>query len=566
LTDLESPMSPSPDERLERAKAVWEKEVLEPALERFPERRERFATSSDIELPRFLLPPDPDPDYLETLGFPGAYPFTRGVQPTMYRSRLWTMRQYAGYATAEETNARFRFLLSQGQTGLSVAFDLPTQIGYDADHPMASGEVGRVGVSISSLDDMRRLFAGIPLDQVSTSMTINAPAAILLAMYIAVAKEQGVEPRRLRGTVQNDILKEYVARGTYIFPPAPSMRLVTDIFRYCAREVPRWNTISISGYHIREAGATAVQEVAFTLANAIAYVEAAIEAGLEVDRFAPRLAFFFNAHNHFLEEIAKFRAARRLWARIMRERFQAQDPRSWRLRFHTQTAGSTLTAQQPENNVVRVTLQALAAVLGGTQSLHTNSRDEALWLPTEESVRIALRTQQIIAHEAGVADTVDPLAGSYLIEHLTDEIERRAMAYIERIDAMGGALAAIERGYIQAEIAEAAYRYQQAIERREQIVVGVNAFTIPEETGTRLERLVVDPTIEARQRERLAALRARRDNQRVAELLSHLERAARTPNEPLMPLFIEAVEHDITLGEICGLLRQVWGEYRPPVQ
>ncbi len=559
-------MSPSPDERLERAKAVWEKEVLEPALERFPERRERFATSSDIELPRFLLPPDPDPDYLETLGFPGAYPFTRGVQPTMYRSRLWTMRQYAGYATAEETNARFRFLLSQGQTGLSVAFDLPTQIGYDADHPMASGEVGRVGVSISSLDDMRRLFAGIPLDQVSTSMTINAPAAILLAMYIAVAKEQGVEPRRLRGTVQNDILKEYVARGTYIFPPAPSMRLVTDIFRYCAREVPRWNTISISGYHIREAGATAVQEVAFTLANAIAYVEAAIEAGLEVDRFAPRLAFFFNAHNHFLEEIAKFRAARRLWARIMRERFQAQDPRSWRLRFHTQTAGSTLTAQQPENNVVRVTLQALAAVLGGTQSLHTNSRDEALWLPTEESVRIALRTQQIIAHEAGVADTVDPLAGSYLIEHLTDEIERRAMAYIERIDAMGGALAAIERGYIQAEIAEAAYRYQQAVERGEQIVVGVNAFTIPEETGTRLERLVVDPAIEARQRERLAALRARRDNRRVAELLSHLERAARTPDEPLMPLFIEAVEHDVTLGEICGLLRQVWGEYRPPVQ
>ncbi|RMF26165.1 MAG: methylmalonyl-CoA mutase [Chloroflexi bacterium] len=559
-------MSPSPDERLERAKAVWEKEVLEPALERFPERRERFATSSDIELPRFLLPPDPDPDYLETLGFPGAYPFTRGVQPTMYRSRLWTMRQYAGYATAEETNARFRFLLSQGQTGLSVAFDLPTQIGYDADHPMASGEVGKVGVSISSLDDMRRLFAGIPLDQVSTSMTINAPAAILLAMYIAVAKEQGVEPRRLRGTVQNDILKEYVARGTYIFPPAPSMRLVTDIFRYCAREVPRWNTISISGYHIREAGATAVQEVAFTLANAIAYVEAAIEAGLEVDRFAPRLAFFFNAHNHFLEEIAKFRAARRLWARIMRERFQAQDPRSWRLRFHTQTAGSTLTAQQPENNVVRVTLQALAAVLGGTQSLHTNSRDEALWLPTEESVRIALRTQQIIAHEAGVADTVDPLAGSYLIEHLTDEIERRAMAYIERIDAMGGALAAIERGYIQAEIAEAAYRYQQAVERGEQIVVGVNAFTRPEETGTRLERLVVDPAIEARQRERLAALRARRDNRRVAELLSHLERAARTPDEPLMPLFIEAVEHDVTLGEICGLLRQVWGEYRPPVQ
>nr|HID14140.1 methylmalonyl-CoA mutase [Anaerolineae bacterium] len=481
-------------------------------------------------------------------------------------------RQYAGYATAEETNARYKFLLEQGQTGLSVAFDLPTQIGYDADDPLAEGEVGKVGVSISSLDDMRVLFDGIPLDQVSTSMTINAPAAILLAMYIAVAKEQGVDPRQLRGTVQNDILKEYVARGTYIFPPRPSMRLVTDLFRYCAAEVPRWNTISISGYHIREAGSTAVQEVAFTLANGIAYVQAAIDAGLDVDTFAPRLSFFFNAHNDFLEEIAKFRAARRLWARIMRERFGAQNPRSWRLRFHTQTAGCALTAQQPENNVIRVTLQALAAVLGGTQSLHTNSRDEALWLPTEESVRIALRTQQIIAHESGVASTVDPLAGSYVIEHLTGEIERRAQAYIEKIDAMGGALAAIEQGYVQQEIADAAYRYQQAVERGEQIVVGVNAYQIEEEAAD-LERLVVDPAVEGQQRARLADLRARRNGERASALLSRIEAAARTPDgsttlttgEPLMPLFIAAVEADCTLGEICGVLRRVWGEYRPRV-
>jgi methylmalonyl-CoA mutase N-terminal domain/subunit len=537
----------------------WERETLAPATSRFPERRERFETSSEIELGRLYLPRDAD--YPSQLGFPGEYPFTRGVQPTMYRGRLWTMRQYAGYASAAESNARYRYLLEQGQTGLSVAFDLPTQIGYDSDHPLALGEVGKVGVAISSLDDMRTLLEGIPLDRVSTSMTINAPAAILLAMYIAVGKEQGVEPKRLRGTIQNDILKEYVARGTYIFAPSPSLRLITDVFQYCALHVPLWNTISISGYHIREAGSTAVQEVAFTLANAIAYVQAAIDAGLNVDDFAPRLAFFFNAHNHFLEEVAKFRAARRLWARIMRERFGAQDPRSMMLRFHTQTGGSTLTAQQPDNNVVRVTLQALAAVLGGTQSLHTNSRDEALWLPTEDSVRIALRTQQVIAHESGVADTVDPLAGSYVIEHLTDEVEARAADYIQKIDELGGALAAIERGYMQQEIADAAYRYQQAVEGGEQVIVGVNRFLVDEES-TQLERLVVDPAIEAGQRERLAALRARRDDERVSALLAHIASAARG-DANLVPLFIAAVENDVTLGEICGVLRNLWGEYRP---
>ncbi len=551
------------DPKLEKAQQQWEKETLEPTLRRFPERKENFTTSSDIPVPRLLLPPDPDPDYLDQLGFPGAFPFTRGVQPTMYRGRFWTMRQYAGYATAEESNARYRYLLSQGQTGLSVAFDLPTQIGYDADDPIAAGEVGKVGVSISSLEDMEILFRDIPLEKVSTSMTINAPAAILLAMYIAVAKKQGAEVRKLRGTIQNDILKEYIARGTYIFPPKPSMRLITDIFQFCAAEVPKWNTISISGYHIREAGATAVQELAFTLADAIAYVQAAVDAGLDVDTFAPQLSFFFNAHNNFFEEIAKFRAARRMWANIMRDRFAAQNPKSWRLRFHTQTAGSTLTAQQPENNVVRVALQALSAVLGGTQSLHTNSMDEALWLPTEKSVRIALRTQQIIAYESGAADTIDPLAGSYFVEYLTDEIQRRAEAYIAKIDQMGGALAAIEKGYIQNEIQEAAYRYQQAIERKEQIVVGVNAFQI-EEAGRDLERLAVDPAIEQAQRQRLAALRQRRDQAAVAEILTRIEKAARG-SENLMPLFIAAVEREATLGEIVGVLRGVWGEYRPPL-
>jgi methylmalonyl-CoA mutase N-terminal domain/subunit len=550
------------DKEITQAQAQWEEETLEPVLERYPERRDDFETLSGIPMERVYTPADQETDYLDDLGFPGQYPYTRGVQSTMYRGRLWTMRQYAGYATAEESNARYKYLLEQGQTGLSVAFDLPTQIGYDADDPLAEGEVGKVGVSISSLDDMRRLFDGIPLDKVSTSMTINAPAAILLAMVIAVAKEQGVAPRQLRGTVQNDILKEYIARGTYIFPPRPSMRLVTDLFRYCADEVPRWNTISISGYHIREAGSTAVQEVAFTLANGIAYVQAAIDAGLDVDTFAPRLSFFFNAHNDFLEEIAKFRAARRLWARIMRDRFGAQNPRSWRMRFHTQTAGCSLTAQQPENNVVRVTLQALAAVLGGTQSLHTNSRDEALWLPTEDSVRIALRTQQIIAHESGVANTVDPLAGSYVIEHLTDEVERRARHYVEQIDALGGALAAIEGGFVQQEIADAAYQYQKAVEEEDRVVVGVNAYQMDEEQ-VEMERLVVDPTIEAQQRARLADLRAQRDAEAASAALSRIASAARDPDAALMGHFIAAVEADCTLGEICGVLRDVWGEYRP---
>jgi methylmalonyl-CoA mutase N-terminal domain/subunit len=544
---------------LEAEQKRWEEQTRAPALERFHERKESFETSSGIPLPSILTPTDGD--YLEPLGFPGEYPYTRGVQPTMYRARFWTMRQYAGYATAEESNRRYRYLLGQGQTGLSVAFDLPTQIGYDSDDPIARGEVGKVGVAISSLEDMGSLFREIPLDRVSTSMTINAPASILLSMYIAVAKRQGVEPRQLRGTIQNDILKEYIARGTYIFPPQPSMRLITDVFRFCQAEVPHWNTISISGYHIREAGSTAVQEVAFTLANAIAYVEAALAAGLDIDEFAGQISFFFNAHNNFLEEVAKFRSARRLWARLMRERFGARKSASLMLRFHTQTGGSTLTAQQPENNVVRVALQALAAVLGGTQSLHTNSMDEALWLPTEKAVRVALRTQQIIAHESGVADTIDPLAGSYLIEHLTDEIERRALAYIEEIDAMGGSQAAIERGYIQGEIQEAAYRFQQALEGGEQVVVGVNAFEVAEKVD--LERLRVDPAIEEQQCARLAGLRARRDAARAAELLGQLEGTARG-RENLMPLFITCVENDLTLGEICGVLRGVWGEYQPP--
>ncbi len=536
----------------------WKESTLKKSLEKFKERRENFEYSSGLEVPRLSLPPDPDSAYEEKLGFPGEYPYTRGVQPTMYRSRFWTMRQYAGFSTAEESNKRYRYLLAQGQTGLSVAFDLPTQIGYDADDPIAQGEVGKVGVSISSIHDMMQLYDQIPLDKVSTSMTINAPAGVLMAMYIAVAKRQGADMRQLRGTIQNDILKEYVARGTYIFPPAPSMRLITDIFSFCAKEVPYWNTISISGYHIREAGSTAVQEVAFTLANGIAYVEAALAAGLNIDDFAGQLSFFFNAHNNLLEEVAKFRAARRMWARIMRERFKAQKPSSWQLRFHTQTAGSTLTAQQPENNVVRVTLQALSAVLGGTQSLHTNSMDEALWLPTEKSVRVALRTQQIIAYESGVADSIDPLAGSYMIEHLTDEIEKGALDYIAKIDEMGGALQSIERGFMQNEIQSAAYAAQQAIERKEDIVVGVNQFAVDEVLT--LERLQVDPSIELGQREKLKELRERRKNERVAELLRKLVEAAKG-TENLMPLFIECVENDITLGEICNTLRGVWGEY-----
>jgi methylmalonyl-CoA mutase N-terminal domain/subunit len=544
----------------------WENETLEPSTRKYPERKKLFMTSSGISLPSILPLQSNDPNQIDNyqakLGFPGEYPFTRGIQPTMYRGRLWTMRQYAGYASAEESNHRYRYLLEQGQTGLSVAFDLPTQIGYDADDPIAEGEVGKVGVSISSLDDMVRLFDGIPLEKVSTSMTINAPAAIMLAMYIVVAKQQGAEIKNLRGTIQNDILKEYIARGTYIYPPGPSIRLIMDVFRFCQREVPSWNSISISGYHIREAGSTAVQEVAFTLSNAIAYVQAALETGLEVDEFAPQLSFFFNAHNNLLEEIAKFRAARRLWARIMRERFKAQKSTSCMLRFHTQTAGSTLTAQQPENNVVRVTLQALAAVLGGTQSLHTNSMDEALWLPTEKSVSTALRTQQILAHESGAADSIDPLAGSYLIEYLTDEIERRASDYIKRIDEMGGALLAIENGFLQDEIQNAAYTAQRAVESGEQIVVGVNQFQVEEEKT--LERLKVDPAIEQIQRQRLADLRTSREPIRVSELLAHLEFTARGTGN-LVPIFIECVENKITLGEVCGTLRKVWGEYQPPV-
>jgi methylmalonyl-CoA mutase N-terminal domain/subunit len=535
----------------------WKETTLKKSLDKTKERKERFETTAGIEIPRLALPPQAD-STAENLGFPGEYPFTRGVQPTMYRSRFWTMRQYAGFSTAEDSNKRYRYLLEQGQTGLSVAFDLPTQIGYDADDPIAHGEVGKVGVSISSIHDMETLFKEIPLDKVSTSMTINAPAGVLLAMYIAVAKKQGVDMKQLRGTIQNDILKEYIARGTYIFPPAPSMRLITDIFSFCAKEVPSWNTISISGYHIREAGSTSVQEVAFTLSNGMAYIEAALKAGLSVDDFAPQLSFFFNAHNNFLEEVAKFRAARRLWAKIMRERFKASKPSSWQLRFHTQTAGSTLTAQQPENNVVRVTIQALSAVLGGTQSLHTNSMDEALWLPTEKAVRVALRTQQIIAYESGVADSVDPLAGSYLIEYLTDEIEKGAEEYISKIDEMGGALQAIEKGFMQNEIQNAAFTAQKAIERKEEIVVGVNQF-ISDEVLT-LERLKVDPIIEVEARERLKKLRETRDKERVSELLSQLKDAA-LGTQNLLPLFIECVENDITLGEICNTLRSVWGEY-----
>ncbi len=540
----------------------WKEDTLKPVSDRFPERKDAFLTASGIEVPDVAVPDGDEPEYLEKLGFPGEYPFTRGVQPTMYRGRFWTMRQYAGYATAQESNTRYRYLLAQGQTGLSVAFDLPTQIGYDADDPIASGEVGKVGVSISSLADMEILFSGIPLDKVSTSMTINAPAAILLAMYIAVAKKQGVAISKLRGTIQNDILKEYIARGTYIFPPAPSMRLITDVFQYCKDEIPHWNTISISGYHIREAGSTAVQEVAFTLANGIAYVQAAIDVGLNVDEIATQLSFFFNAHNDFLEEVAKFRAARRLWAKIMRERFGAKTPKAWMLRFHTQTAGSTLTAQQPENNIVRVTLQALAAVLGGTQSLHTNSMDEALWLPTEKSVRIALRTQQIIAHESGSADSIDPLAGSYLVEALTDEIQSRAERYIQKIDDLGGAMSAIERGYIQGEIQEAAYQYQRAVETGGQVVVGVNAFQTEEPID--LDPLEVNPAIEQEQRAALIRLREKRNASKVAELLTRVETAAKG-SDNLVPLFIECVKNYVTLGEICRVLRSVWGEFRPVV-
>jgi len=533
------------------------------AIKSKSERREHFATSSGVELPIDFSPANTEAlEYDRDLGAPGDFPYTRGIRRNLYRGRLWTMRQYAGYATAEESNARYKYLLSQGTTGLSVAFDLPTQIGLDSDDPLAVGEVGRVGVAIDSLGDMLRLFDGIPLGEVSTSMTINATAAILLCLYLAVARRQNVACDKVNGTIQNDILKEYIARGTYIFPPQPSLRLITDTFAFCAQEVPNWNTISISGYHIREAGATAVQELAFTLADAIAYVEAAIKAGLRVDEFAPRLSFFFNAHNNLLEEIAKFRAARRLWARLMRQRFHARDPRSMMLRFHAQTAGSTLTAQQPEVNVVRTTIQALAAVLGGTQSLHTNAMDEALALPTEDAARLALRTQQVIAFESGVADTVDPLAGAYAIEELTSEVERRVVDYLDKIDALGGTLHAIESGYIQREIQNSAYEYQRAVETRDAIVVGVNQFQNNDES--KVKTLRVDPSVEQDQIERVRALRARRDADATAAALKALGEAAQG-TENVLPRILDCVEAFATVGEISNTLRTVWGEYREAV-
>jgi methylmalonyl-CoA mutase, N-terminal domain len=550
-------------ERIAALKRAWEAGTLHPTLARAPERKGEFATPSGIPLERVYTPLDvAGQEYARDLGFPGEYPYVRGVQPTMYRGRLWTMRQYAGFGTAEETNRRFHYLLQQGQTGLSVAFDLPTQMGYDSDHPMVTGEVGKVGVAIDSVADMERLLQGLPLDRVSTSMTINATAAILLCMYIVVAERAGIARKDLTGTIQNDILKEYIARGTYIYPPVPSLRLITDTVAFCAAEMPRWNSISVSGYHIREAGATAVQEVAFTLGDAVAYVEAALRAGLAVDQFAPQLAFFFNAHNNLLEEVAKFRAARRLWARLMRERFNAKDPRSGMLRFHAQTAGSTLTAQQPENNVVRVAVQALAAILGGAQSLHTNSREEALSLPTEEAVRIALRTQQILAHESGVADVADPLGGAYVVEALTDRIEAEARAYLERIERMGGMLGAVERGFIQQEIQEAAYQAQRALEAKRQLVVGVNEFTSG--AAPPVPVFVVDERTAEAQCQHLRAIRARRDGPRVQQALKRLAEAA-AGTENLLPGLLEAVRATATIGEICDTLRAVFGVHQETV-
>ena len=538
----------------------WRENTLEPVIRRFPERRERFQTDSGLTIDPLYAPDDAAGDSDETgrgIGYPGEYPYTRGVQPNMYRGRIWTMRQYSGYATAADTNRRFRYLLEQGQTGLSVAFDLPTQIGYDSDAPQSLGEVGKVGVPICSLEDMETLFDGIPLDRVSTSMTINATASILLCLYIAAAKGQGVGPEKLNGTLQNDILKEYIARGTYAYPPRPSMRLVVDVFKYCAEHIPRWNTISISGYHIREAGATAVQELAFTFANAIAYVQAAVDAGLPVDDFAPRLSFFFVAQNNLLEEVAKYRAARRMWARIMRERFGAQDPRSLMLRFHTQTAGVTLTAQQPDNNLIRSTVQALAAILGGTQSLHVNSRDEALGLPTEESAQLSLRTQQIIAHESGVADVVDPLGGSWYIESLTDQLEQAALDYIDRIERQGGAVAAIEQGFQALEIGESAYRHQQEVDSGDRAIVGVNRYVSDTPPVSNLLR--VNPEVAQQQAQRLQRLRRARDNAAVKASLARLEEAARSTDNTLPPT-LECVENYCTLGEICQVFRQVFGE------
>lgn len=540
----------------------WYEKVYKKSIAKFPERCKNFKTPSGAEVNPIYTLLDNDFDYLEKLGMPGEFPFTRGVQPNMYRGRFWTMRQYAGFGTAEESNKRYKYLLAQGQTGLSIAFDLPTQIGYDSSHPLSSGEVGKVGVAIDTLADMETLFDGIPLNKVSTSMTINAPASVLLAMYIAVGEKQGVARKDLEGTIQNDVLKEYIARGTYIFPPKPSLRLITDIFDFCTREVPKWNTISISGYHIREAGSTAAQEVGFTLADAICYVDAALKKGLKLDDFAARLSFFFNAHNDILEEVAKFRAARRLWAKIMRGRFGAKEKKSMMLRFHTQTAGSTLTAQQPDNNIMRVAYQALAAVLGGTQSLHTNSRDEALALPTEHSVTIALRTQQVLAYESGAADQVDPLAGSYYIEAATDRIEKEAMEYIEKIDQMGGMIAAIEAGYVQKNIQEASFNYMQSIEKNERVIVGVNKFEAKEELPIPL--LKVDPIIEENQLKKLDKVKASRNNEKVNATLKLLHDAASGDNN-LMPLIIDCVKEYASLGEICGVLRQAFGEHKENV-
>ena len=534
----------------------WRETTLASTLKRAAERQEKFETSSGLEIDTVYTPEDLiNFDFTRDLGYPGEYPFTRGVQANMYRGRIWTIRQYAGFGTAEETNQRYRYLLEQGQTGLSIAFDLPTQIGYDSDHPLAKGEVGKVGVAIDSLRDIEVLFQDIPLEKVSTSMTINATAPILLAMYIALGKKQGIEPAKLNGTTQNDILKEYIARGTHIFPPRPSMRLTTDIFAYCAEQVPRWNTISISGYHIREAGSTAAQEIGFTLANGIAYVQAAIDAGLDVDTFAPRLSFFFNSHINFLEEVAKFRAARRLWAKIMRERFGAKESRSWMLRFHTQTAGCSLTAQQPHNNIVRTALEALAATLGGTQSLHTNSFDEAYAPPSEDAVTIAVRTQQILGYESDIAATVDPLGGSYYIEHLTDSLEKEAGEYISKIDSIGGAVAAIEHGYQQREIQDSSYRYQKAIESGKRTVVGVNKFISPYPKIVGLLR--VKPEAETKQRERTAQVRKDRDNSNVNQALKRLEDVARS-NDNTVPAFLECVEAYATVGEICDVLRKTF--------
>ncbi len=540
----------------------WERNVYKKFIEKTRERKNEFTTASFTPVNPLYTPADLQNDYNASISYPGGFPFTRGIHPSMYRGRFWTMRQYAGFGTAKESNERYRYLLKQGQSGLSVAFDLPTQIGYDSDDPVAYGEVGKVGVAIDTLADMEILFDQIPLDKVSTSMTINAPAAILLAMYIAVAEKQGVARNKIIGTIQNDILKEYIARGTYIFPPKPSMRLITDVFEFCAKEVPKWNTISISGYHIREAGSTASQEVGFTLANGIAYVDAAINAGLDVDQFAVRLSFFFNAHNDILEEVAKYRAARRLWARIMKERFSAQNPKSMMLRFHTQTAGSTLTAQQVDNNIVRVTIQTLAAVLGGTQSLHTNSKDEALALPTEDSVRVALRTQQIVAEESGVTNTIDPLAGSYYVEAMTDRIEKEAKDYIDRIDALGGMIEAIDAGYVQTEIQKSAYKFEKEIEAKDRIVVGVNKYQIDEDEPTEL--LKIDMKVQEEQIKFLNEIKAERDNINVKEKLENLKNAA-GGKDNLIPLIIDAVKTYASIGEISNTLRAVFGEYKENV-